>query len=314
MEKIPAGEAEQIDATAAMMPVLQDNRAKNDPDQEGEVLRGVHPKSHGCVRAEFAVNDDVDEEHRVGLFARPGQKFDAWIRYSNAAALREDDLKVGATGKRENGSRGMAVKVLDVEGPFLDRDHGRQNQDFLMINTPEFAFPDVRNYLKLNQILLLSKNGDNPAPFFLPLQLKKEGKPLPQKGDPTWGDFWVDFTEADFVNTGKSFEVIKTKIERQTVRNPLQVQYFGAAPFLFGEDRAMKVSADPCRKVEQSEFVDVTADNPSQNYLREALTETMRDDEDVCFDFKIQVRGKADLEEQQIENASTLWPDELASY
>ena len=48
-ETIPAGEAEQIDATAAIMLQLQDKRQKNDPTQNGQLLRGVHPKSHGCV-------------------------------------------------------------------------------------------------------------------------------------------------------------------------------------------------------------------------------------------------------------------------
>ena len=156
-ETIPAGEADQIEATAAIMMQLQDKRQKNDLTQNGQLLRGVHPKSHGCVRAEFTVNSDISPQYRVGLFANPGQKYDAWIRYSNAAALREDDLKappikVGMPpSERENGSRGMALKILDVEGSFLSKDNGQQTQDFLMINTPEFAFSDVRNYLRLNQ-------------------------------------------------------------------------------------------------------------------------------------------------------------------
>ena len=123
------------------------------------LLRGVHPKSHGCVRAKFTVDDDLDESHRVGLFATPGKTFEAWIRYSNAAVLREDDLKAADPTKpdaRSNGSRGMAVKVLDVGGEMLSEDQGRANQDFLMINTPEFAFANVRDYLRLNRVLKLN--------------------------------------------------------------------------------------------------------------------------------------------------------------
>ena len=156
-ETIPPGEAEQIDATAAIMTMLQDKRRDNDETQNRELLRGVHPKSHGCVKAKFTVNDELDKKYRVGLFARPGQTYDAWIRYSNAAALREDDLKAPDAkpgmppNPRENGSRGMAIKILDVEGQLFSKDNGRQNQDFLMINTPEFAFSDVHNYLRLEQ-------------------------------------------------------------------------------------------------------------------------------------------------------------------
>ena len=144
------------------------------------LLRGVHPKSHGCVKAEFAVNDDLDESLRVGLFATPGKTFEAWIRYSNAAVLREDDLKADDPDKkdeRKNGSRGMAIKVLDVEGEMLSEDDGHSNQDFLMINTPEFAFANVRDYLRLNRVMMLpviekiqSKTGDKINGYLLPLK------------------------------------------------------------------------------------------------------------------------------------------------
>jgi len=175
-ETIPPNEAEEIDELSKLATQLQDRRRDNDPTQEGMLLRGVHPKSHGCVRAQFAVDDDLDASHRVGLFATPGRTYEAWIRYSNAAVLREDDLKAADPAKpdeRKNGSRGMAIKVLDVEGEMLSEDQGRANQDFLMINTPQFAFANVRDYLRLNRVLMLptSKKGDVADPFFLPLQL-----------------------------------------------------------------------------------------------------------------------------------------------
>ena len=124
------------------MTKLQDRRAATVDDQKGILLRGVHPKSHGCVKAEFLVNKDIDEKYRAGLFATPGKKFDAWICYSNAAALREDDLKINPRdNERKNGSRGMAIKILDVDGEFLSLDKGKQNQDFLMITTrPNLPF------------------------------------------------------------------------------------------------------------------------------------------------------------------------------
>jgi hypothetical protein len=313
-ETVPPGEAEQIRATAAMMMTLQHIRAEKIEEQEKKLLRGVHPKSHGCVKAEFVVNGDIDPQYRIGLFATPGRKFDAVIRYSNAAALRDDDLKEDPVDKeRKNGSRGMAIKIFDIEGDVLSLDQeGRKNQDFLMINTPVFAFHDVRNYLRLNEALVRSPKGDSAAGFFLPLQ-----QPLPQANDKFWGNVWVGFNDDDRKKTAQSLGVIKNKIESKdnTVRNPLQVQYFGAAPFLFGEDQAMKVSAAPCKAVEQPDFPDrKNPDDPSKNYLREALTQSMKGSDNICFDFKIQTRGQAELEVDHIENATTLWPDELASY
>ena len=44
-------------------------------------LRGVHPKSHGCVNAKFEILPNIEKNLRVGLFVRP-TTYDAVIRYS----------------------------------------------------------------------------------------------------------------------------------------------------------------------------------------------------------------------------------------
>ena len=333
-ETVPPGEAEQIRATAEIMTKLQDRRAATVNEPKDILLRGVHPKSHGCVKAEFVVNKEIDEKYRVGLFANPGKKFDAWIRYSNAAAVVADDLLAGPDGVRKNGSRGMAIKILNIEGDVLSLDEGQKNQDFLMINTPMFAFSDVRTYLRLNEAMLnpkVSPNGDKADGFFLPLELLRTKKPLPRANDPVWGNIWVGFNSDDLKKTSKTIKIIKEKIEGKgnIVRNPLQVQYFGAAPFQFGEGRAMKVSAEPCKAVEQRDFEDrKNLVDPSKNYLREALTQSMKGPENICFNFKIQTRSEAELEAERakamleaeleqvepIEDATTLWRDELTSY
>ena len=94
----------------------------------------------------------------VGLFAQPGRQFSAIVRFSNAAALEGPD--VDCRGRQEapatpdkHGSRGMAVKVLDVGGEVLAQDDGASNQDFLMINQPVFAFANAEDYLRLDRIL-----------------------------------------------------------------------------------------------------------------------------------------------------------------
>ena len=103
------------------------------------------------------------------------------------------------------------------------------------------------------------------------------------------------------------------KDSNATVANPLQVQYFGAAPFLFGEGRAMKFSAAPCEKVPQPSLAELRAANPSPDYLRAALTETMQGQTPICLDFKIQVRSEG-LDTTLIEDATTMWPGELSGY
>ena len=66
----------------------------------------------------------------------------------------------------------------------------------------------------------------------------------------------------------------------------------------------MKFSANPQAIAAASEI----PDNPSENYLREAVSHTMNNDQDTIFDFMVQVRSdKGDLE---VENASALWNEE----
>jgi catalase len=320
-EKPPKGETQQIDKTAKLTTKLQDMRKAS---QDGKLLRGVHPKSHGCVRAQFVVRSDIQAKYRVGLFAQPGKVHGAWIRFSNASVLREHDLKDG-----KNGSRGMAIKVMDVEGDMLIKDNGRSNQDFLMINTPEFAFANVRDYHRLTRVLIADKAGASPDQFFVPFKLFKLGilgstgelKP-PADNEPEevtklrkifkHSDVFKRFSPKDLAGTLQSIQIVG-KIQTIPVRNPLQVQYFGAAPFLFGKDRAMKFSAAPCKGTNQAAFVEITADNPPKDYLRDALSQTMKGEQNVCYDFKIQVRS-ADAKELNIENATTTWPDEDTSY
>ena len=71
-ETIAENEAEQIAETTDLTVKLLDKRYTS---QQKKILRGVHPKSHGCVKATFEINTDLDEYLQVGLFANPGKKY-----------------------------------------------------------------------------------------------------------------------------------------------------------------------------------------------------------------------------------------------
>ncbi|MBL4868827.1 MAG: catalase, partial [Pseudomonadales bacterium] len=312
-ERIPVGEQDHIAQITKLTPMLQDKRVVL-PAQLGKTLRGVHPKSHGCVSAQFVVNKDIDSQYQVGIFAEPGRRYDAHIRFSNASVKLAPDLE-----NRENGSRGMAVKVYDVEGEFFDKDSDKKNQDFLMINTPEFAIGTVRGYGFLTKALHGSADGTDANTLFglggmlIQSRVKASQSPF---AEPTASEFETlkenlgdrfpeDFVLQDLRELIATLATVATKVRRETVRNPLQVQYFGAAPFLFGSDRVMKFSLAPIKPVEQQPFVDNV---PSDNYLREAVNVTLQGNKEIIYDFKIQVRTKeADfgVDQQLIESANT---------
>ncbi len=325
VEIVPKGELADRRDTANLTRILQNQRK---PLQKNKVLRGVHPKSHGCVAATFTVLKYIGSDYQVGLFARPGT-YTAMIRYSNASVLLEPDLKDG-----QNGSRGMAIKVIGLDkdlGSFELEDGDAQSQDFLMVNTPEFAFANVRDYLRLTRILRLGKG---PGPFFSPLILIKaellkvnpDGSlilnPLkgsePEKVKNAWGFYkngppFKGFNLGDLMRTGDSAAAIGN-IKSRTVRNPLQVQYFSAAPFRFGPDRVMKFSVVPA-----AGYLPPEAFSPEEigalndNYLAEALKKSLTQGKTIHLSFMIQAVEESQLvgrKEDMIENAALAWSEE----
>lgn len=309
-EIIPDGEEAAIRKISILTEQLQDKRTQI---QVGQIFRGVHPKAHGCVAATFEVNDDLDPKYQIGLFGLKQKKFDALIRFSNASVLKLPDLNSG-----KNGSRGMAVKVLNVGGRVYDSDGATNSQDFLMINTPEFVFANVRDYLRLSEILMIT--GDDPGLFFAPVFMLDRSGRFSEAVKAEFKKFFLtnevfaDFdktsigtpsTETDWGRTLNSAKVAG-KIATMPVRNPLEVPYFGASPSLFGDDHVMKFSAAPCQRVDQAAF----ENEPSPDYLREALTETLKGSGGACFKFRLQVLTKEEVkgnEQILIEDASIAW-------
>ena len=76
--------------------------------------------------------------------------------------------------------------------------------------------------------------------------------------------------------------------------SPLDNQYFGAAPFLFGEGRVMRFAAKPAsptlRRAKPTQF-------SQPNYLRTGLQKQLKaaGNQDIEFDFLVQVRSADSL-------------------
>src|SRR5579883_1590344 len=119
-EYIPANESELISTIRD----ISEQRVKR--SQKWPVPRDQHPKQHGCVWAEFIVEDNLPENIRVGVFKEP-KTYKAWIRFSSRQ--EQDDSKGDA--------QAMAIKLLGVKGEkILEKD--AETQDFIMVNHPVF--------------------------------------------------------------------------------------------------------------------------------------------------------------------------------
>jgi hypothetical protein len=103
--------------------------------------RGQHPKGHGCVWAEFAVNvDGLPDDMRIGIF-KESRSFKALIRFSNGRT--PDD--------REPDVHGMAIKLFDVEGekvlPSGQPGSEEKTHDFVLADNPVFFAKNAQHML-----------------------------------------------------------------------------------------------------------------------------------------------------------------------
>jgi len=109
----------------------------------GEYERGGNTKTHGVVRGEFIVRDDLPEHMRRGVFATP-QTYQAWVRFSGPGPDMPDDID-------DVGFVSCAIKLMGVPGAKLTEDE-KWTQDFISVSTPTFVTPDISSnaYLQVH--------------------------------------------------------------------------------------------------------------------------------------------------------------------
>lgn len=106
----------------------------------GHVERGGNTKTHGIVRAELTIRDDLPEQLRHGIFAEP-RTYRAWVRFSGPGPYVPADID-------DIGFLSMGVKLMGVPGPKL-LDDEKLTQDLLAVSTPTFVTPDTRTNARL---------------------------------------------------------------------------------------------------------------------------------------------------------------------
>jgi hypothetical protein len=104
--------------------------------------RGGNTKTHGVVRAELTVRNDVPERMRHGIFAEP-KTYRAWVRYSGPGPIWSPDID-------DIGFLSMAVKLMGVPGHKL-MDDEQLTQDLFGTSAPTFVTPDTRRNAQLQK-------------------------------------------------------------------------------------------------------------------------------------------------------------------
>lgn len=145
VETIQPDEADTVRQLEASFKEILDTTSKD----YGHAVRSVHAKAHGIARGTLTVRDGLAPELAQGLFAKPGT-YDAVLRIStNPGDLLDDSIAL---------PRGLALKVLGVEGERASGSEGDTTQDFILVNGPTFTAPDAKHFL--GNLKLLAKTTD----------------------------------------------------------------------------------------------------------------------------------------------------------
>jgi len=123
----------------------------------GGFERAGNTKTHGLVRGELTIADNLPESFRHGLFAAP-QTYRCWVRFSGPGPHIEPDID-------DVGFVSISVKVMGVEGDKLWCDE-KHTQDFTAVCTPTFVTPDI----KANARLQYWSRRHLPAFYFMDLR------------------------------------------------------------------------------------------------------------------------------------------------
>jgi len=275
LEQPEADEAE----TVAEMEQAFDTILTTTSKDYGKAVRAVHAKSHGILKAELSVHDDLPPELAQGLFAAPGV-YPVWMRFStNPGDILDDAIGL---------PRGLAWKVMDVEGERLPGAGGR-TQDFVMVNAPAFAAPTPAKFA--SNLKLLAKTTDKA-------EWAKKALSYVLRG-----------AEAALEAVGTESTLLKTMGGSKNV-HPLGETYFSATPFRHGayvaKYQVVPVSPD------LTALTDVVVDtNGRPNAIREDLQASAAN---LRGEWEVRVQLLRDPEAQPIEDAATPWPEEVSPY
>ena len=245
--------------------------------------RGAHAKSHGILKGELQVYDNLPEELRQGLF-KTARTYPVILRYSTAPGdIAPDGIAA---------FRGLAIKVIGVEGAKISSGspeaQNAATQDFLMVNGKAFAVADIAAFSK--QIQALAKVTKQPE------ELQRAATTLARAGSATLRAVGVEV-----VGGAAGVAMPETHILGET--------YATTAALRFG-DYVAKLSAVPVSenlKALTGESIDTG--NPS--VLRDLVVEFFRDN---SAEYELCAQLCTNLEKMPVEDASIEWPEDESPY
>lgn len=277
VEEVADDEAETTRALVDTMRKISETTL----EKEGRVLRSVHAKSHALLQAEMEVADGLPPVLAQGLFARPA-RHQVVMRFSTIPGdLLDDSVST---------PRGVAIKVLGVDGPRLPGSEGAGSQDFVLVNGPAFGAPTPKAFLA--NLKMLAATTDKAQGAKKAISGVLQGVNAAVKGA-----------------TGEPSTTLAA-LGGQAETHILGDTFWTQTPFRFG-DHVAKLRLTPVSE-ELTALKDrhVEVDG-APDALRQACIDVFRDTGGL---WELQVQLRTDAKKMPVEDASTPWPDDLSPY
>lgn len=246
----------------------------------GHAVRAVHAKSHGLLDGTLEIPEGLPPVLAQGAFATPGT-FPVLMRFStNPGDILDDSVST---------PRGLALKIIGVEGERLPGSEDQTNQDLVMQNGPAFSAPNPKKFV--GNLKLLAKTTDTP-------QVLKKGLSAVLRG-----------AEKVVEAFGGESPAIKS-LGGHPNTHILGETFYTMVPVLWGGHFG-KVSVAPV-----SPEMTALKDKPIEVSGR---PDALRDEVRAFFaehggTWEIRVQLCTDLQSMPIEDASVVWPEDESPY
>ena len=272
-------EEDETQTRAALLDALRDISATT-TRHCGHAMRSVHAKSHGLLLGEIEVLGGLPAHYAQGMFARPGRLPVALRLSTSPGDILDDSVST---------PRGLAIKIVGVQGQRLPGSSNDVTQDFVLANGPAFMVANAKSFVK--NLQLLSKTTDH-AEWLKKLfsaTLRGVEKTLESVGAPS----------AKIKSLGGQPE---THILGET--------FYSQVPMLYGVYMA-KVAVAPVSSALRALTGEPLATNGKPNALREAVLDFFARHD---AEWELRVQLCTDLADMPIDNAAKVWPEDLSPY
>jgi hypothetical protein len=248
-------------------------------EDSGHAVRSVHAKSHGILEGVLTVDANLPPELAQGLFARAGEH-PVYMRLStNAGDILPDAVSL---------PRGLALKVLDVEGERLPGAEGT-TQNFIMVNGTVFQAPSADKFLGSLKLLAGTTDRAEGLKVAASTVLRGVNKALQAVG--------VESTTIASLGGAPNVD-------------PLGETYYSVTPFRYGDYIAKFSVAPVAPGLTALTGTEIDASG-RPDAIRETVRAEMRGIEGV-WEFRVQLCR--DLERQPVEDPTVEWTEDEAPF